>query len=137
MDRQLKKKLPGQHSLLTLLNKGCLDVASASSGEQQPDGRFGGHEAMCWAKGLALSLIRSWGGALHGELEPECPSREDVSVTALSTYRNTSRERESHSKYIGQSSTKPREQLWLMGRSTVVQVFGPKPAYWTGIGPAV
>lgn len=49
-------------------------------------GGSGGHEAMCRAKGLALSLIRNWGGALHGGLEPECPSWEDVSVTALSTY---------------------------------------------------
>lgn len=59
----------------------------------------GGHEAMCRVKGLALSLIRNWGGVLHGKLGPECPSWEDVSVTALSTYcqsdseSNTSRDR--------------------------------------------
>lgn len=44
------------------------------------------HEAMCRAKGLVLSLIRNWGGALHGEYELEHPSWEDVSVTASSTY---------------------------------------------------
>lgn len=40
---------------------------------------------MCRTQGLTLSLIRSQGGTFH-KAEPECPSREEVSVTALSTY---------------------------------------------------
>lgn len=54
------------------------------------------HEAR--AEGLALSLIRNQERVLHWQFEPECPSWEEVSVTALSTYcqsdceSNTSRD---------------------------------------------